>query len=275
MLAETAIRLLRCPLCATALDFTEGSLRCQRGHGFDVARQGYVNLLTGRAPAGAETNEMVAARAEVLSAGHFDVLRDAVAEHAAGPGRVVVDAGAGTGFYLAGALHRAPGATGVALDVAKAAVRRAARAHDRILAAVCDIWHAVPLVDGCADLILNIFAPRNGAEFERVLRPDGALLVVTPRPDHLAELIGPLGLISVDPDKERRLDEALGGRFRRTSQHQYGWELALSRTDAARLVGMGPSAWHTRPAEVAQHLSTRAEPLPVKASVTLTMYARR
>jgi 23S rRNA (guanine745-N1)-methyltransferase len=51
----------------------------------------------------------------------------------------------------------------------------------------------LPLADACADLMLDIFAPRNGAEFHRVLRPGGALLVVTPHPDHLAELVGPLG----------------------------------------------------------------------------------
>ena len=81
MLAEV-VPYLRCPLCAAGLAATGPSLRCERGHSFNVARQGYVNLLTGRAPAGADTVAMVEARAAVLAAGHFDAITDAVTRQA-------------------------------------------------------------------------------------------------------------------------------------------------------------------------------------------------
>jgi 23S rRNA (guanine745-N1)-methyltransferase len=175
---------LRCPVCGEVLAAADQSVRCPAGHTFDTARQGYLNLMAGPAPTDGDTTEMVAARAELLAAGHFDFLTDALTREADellppySPG-LVLDVGAGTGHHLAAVLDRHPEARGLALDVAKPAARRAARAHPRAAAVVCDVWRRLPIADGCADLVLDVFAPRNGAEFARVLRPGGALVVVT------------------------------------------------------------------------------------------------
>jgi 23S rRNA (guanine745-N1)-methyltransferase len=269
------VRALRCPTCAEPFQASDTALRCTNGHSFDIARQGYANLLTGKAPAGAETADMVAARARLLAAGHLEPVARAVAEEArrraAGSG-LVVDVGAGTGHYLATVLDALPAHHGLALDVAKAAVRWAARAHPRACAVVADAWRGLPLADGCADLVLDIFAPRNGAEFRRVLRPAGTLLVVTPQPDHLAELVGPLGLIGVDPDKGERLDRSLGGHLTLIEERRYGYPLALGRDEVARFVAMGPSAWHAEPAALAARLAGWAEPIQVTVSVSLRIY---
>jgi 23S rRNA (guanine745-N1)-methyltransferase len=272
------VRALRCPTCAQPFGVSDTALRCTHGHTFDIARQGYANLLTGRAPAGAETAGMVAARAELLAAGHLDpvaraVVAQARARSAGSSGHgLVVDVGAGTGYYLAAVLDALPAHHGLALDVAKAAVRRAARAHPRAAAVVADAWHGLPLADGCADLVLDIFAPRNGAEFRRVLRPGGTLLVVTPQPDHLAELVGPLGLIGVDPDKGERLDRSLGGHLTLVDEQRYRYPLALRRDEAARFVAMGPSAWHAEPDALAARLAGWAEPVRVTVSVSVRVY---
>lgn len=270
---------LRCPVCGSRFDVEAACLRCARGHQFDLARQGYVNLLTGRAPAGIDTTDMVAARADLLAAGHFDFLTRALSDTAAartpGGDGLVVDAGAGTGHYLAAVLDRLPDHLGLALDLAKPAVRRAARAHPRAAAAVCDIWHGLPVADGAADLVLDVFAPRNGAEFRRILRPDGALLVVTPRPDHLAELVTALGLLGVDPDKDRRLDDTLRPWFQPVETTTYAQPLALTRIAAGLLVAMGPSAWHGDAAERTARLARLPEPITVTASVSLHVYRPR
>ena len=131
---------------------------------------------------------MVAARAEFLGAGHYAPLvrrLAALAAEVAPDEGIVLDAGANIGHYLAAVLDTRPG---LALDLSAIALRRAARARPGIGAVVWDIWRPWPVQDGCAGLLLNVFAPRNGAEFRRVLRADGALLVVTPGPEHLAEL---------------------------------------------------------------------------------------
>src|SRR5262245_60793806 len=133
MLADV-VAGLRCPVCGGRFTQAPGVLRCEHGHAFDVARQGYVNLLTGPAPKGADTPAMVAARSELLDAGHFDFLRDAVATAVAEEVRdretgLVLDVGAGTGHYLAAVLARQPTWSGLGLDIAKPAARRAAQAH--------------------------------------------------------------------------------------------------------------------------------------------------
>lgn len=277
---------LRCPVCGAGLAVapvgTSHALRCPRRHSFDVARQGYVNLLTGRAPHSGDTAEMVAARSDFLAAGHYDVISAALAEAAvtaladsptdAYP--LVVDAGAGTGRHLAGVLAAVPEAVGLALDIAKPALRRAARAHPRITAALADTWQRIPLADASATLVLNVFAPRNGAEFRRVLTPTGRLLVVTPDTDHLTELVAALGLLRVDPAKADRVAASLAGHFTEESTTVHRRQLTLSGAEVATLVGMGPSAWHTDPTGLAARIDALGEPVRVTVAVRLGTYRR-
>ncbi|MFC6015014.1 putative RNA methyltransferase [Plantactinospora solaniradicis] len=294
MLAEI-LRRLRCPVCTRplaevptgrpAMDRTPATsaLRCPVGHNFDLARQGYVNLTTGRVPHSGDTPAMVAARDEFLGAGHYDLISTALARLAtasAGDGpatypELVVDAGAGTGRHLGAVLDALPGATGLALDVSKPALRRAARAHPRAGAALCDTWQGLPLVDGAAGLLLNVFAPRNGGEFRRVLRPDGALLVVTPDADHLGELVERLGLLRVDPAKEARVAGSLAEHFTATDTTVHRRTLRLTRGEVRTLVGMGPSAWHTDAARRDERIDALPEPIPVTAAVRVTAHRPR
>jgi 23S rRNA (guanine745-N1)-methyltransferase len=270
------VEQLRCPVCGGALGEAERALRCGAGHAFDLARQGYVNLVTGRPGAPGDTAEMVTARAEFLAAGHFAPLSAALAALAAAraPGEgLVVEVGAGTGHHLAAVLERLPGRAGLALDASRHAARRAARAHPRAAAAVADVRRPLPLADRAAALVLDVFAPRDGPEFRRVLRPDGALLVATPAPGHLAELRAPLGLLEVDPEKERRLAAALGRWFRREEARSCTFPLRLPRREAALVAAMGPSAHHLDPAVLAAAVSALPDPVAVTAAVRLEVYA--
>lgn len=295
------LRHLRCPVCGLGLTANEATpgVRCPRGHSFDVARQGYVNLLTGRAPHAGDSVEMVTAREEFLTAGHYDLISAALAEAAlaeeataqVGAARstpddmtpagrtpyapLVVDAGAGTGRHLAAVLDALPAAVGLALDVSKPALRRAARAHPRASAALADTWRPLPLADASVAVLLNVFAPRNGPEFRRVLLPDGALLVVTPAADHLTELVGQLDLLRVDPDKADRVAGSLGQHFEPVRESAHGGELRLTRQEVHTLVGMGPSAWHTDPGRLADRIAALPEPVTVTASVRLAVYRPR
>ncbi|MFE9959486.1 putative RNA methyltransferase [Micromonospora sp. NPDC005299] len=284
---------LRCPVCGEPLaETTAGTaraLQCPRRHSFDIARQGYVNLLAGRAPHTGDSAEMVAARADFLAAGHYSTVAAALAEAArqiaygvdgptpAPPAAypLVVDAGAGTGWYLAAVLAALPDAVGLALDVAKPALRRAARAHPRAAAALADTWQRLPLADRSATVLLNVFAPRNGAEFHRVLDPAGALLVVTPAADHLAELVDALDLLRVDPAKADRVAGSLNAHFTEESATEHRARLELSRTEVATLVGMGPSAWHADPARLAERIAALPEPVPVTLAVRLGVHRPR
>lgn len=277
MLADI-IEFLACPVCGEKLAAFEGSLACANRHSFDVARQGYVNLLTGSVkPGTADTAEMLRARAEFLSAGHFAPLARAVADAAlsvdAGVPGCVVDAGAGTGYYLAGVLDALPDRRGVALDISKEAARLAARSHARAGTAVADTWNALPILSRRAAVILDVFAPRNFPEFSRVLADGGLLVVATPRAGHLSELVEALDLVTIDARKSDRLAQAAEGLFTQTNVADVESALQLSRAELATLVSMGPSARHAT-GELEARIQALSEPFETSLSATVRTYRR-
>jgi 23S rRNA (guanine745-N1)-methyltransferase len=274
---DDVVPWLACPQCGAGLVRAGPVLRCPAGHAFDIARQGYVSLLPpgDRGPAG-DSAPMVSARADFLAAGHYGGLARALAaaarEAVTGTPGVVLDVGAGTGYYLAAVLDVLPDRAGLALDVSKFALRRAARAHPRAGAAAADAWRRLPVADGAAAVVLDVFAPRNGAELRRVLHPAGRLLVVTPGRGHLAELAGPLDLLSVDPRKQERLAGTLGPYFRLLERRPHEAVLHLGHRDVAAAVGMGPSARHADPAVLAARIRELPERVPVTLAVTLSVF---
>jgi 23S rRNA (guanine745-N1)-methyltransferase len=274
---DDVLPYLRCPVCERPLDRSADtdavSLVCATGHRFDVARQGYVNLLPGGAKAGsADTAEMLAHRAAVQAAGHFRPVAEAlaaqVAVHLPAEPALVVDIGAGTGYYLANVLDEAPQAVGLALDISKHAARRAARCHPRAGAVVADAWQPLPVQDTSARAVLNVFAPRTAPELRRVLHEDGVLAVVVPAPDHLTELVEPLGLLRVDHDKAADLRRNLAPSLVPVGEQHVTYPTRMTRDEVVSVAGMGPSAWHTDSAS----LAASAASLPDAATVTVSVH---
>lgn len=252
---ELSLDLLRCPTCRTRhLHPGCGALRCPVGHTFDIARHGYAGLLTGTRATSGDDVAMVQARNRFLSTGTYAPIRNAAARLAAdaiAEQATVVDVGCGTGYYLAGVLDRLPCARGLGLDTSVRALRSAARSHDRAAAVAWDVFRPFPLADGVADVVLDVFAPRNPAEFHRVLRPTGRLIVVRPTERHLAELRDRLpAMVTIDPAKEQRLHRALDPFFEGTVTEQVEYTAPLTRLDALDLVAMTPSARHVSRADL-------------------------
>lgn len=219
---------------------------------------------------------MLDARAAFFAAGHFAPLTNAIAETATLLGNDVagcyVDVGAGAGHHLAGALERAPQRAGLALDISKHAARRAARSHPRAIAIVCDTWRPLPIRDGAAAVVLDVFAPRNAAEFHRILAPGGGLLIATPTSAHLTQLAGPLSLVSIDPRKAERIDTALHGRFETIAENLVEHEMLLHHDDIIALVGMGPSSRHMSEHELADRVRLLPAPMAVTSSLLVSSY---
>jgi 23S rRNA (guanine745-N1)-methyltransferase len=185
---------------------------------------------------------------------------------------VIVDAGTGTGHYLAAVLQAVDHGIGVAFDVSKHAVRRAARAHPRLGAFVADVWQPLPLRSGVADVVMDVFAPRNGPEFRRVLRPGGAVVVVTPARSHLSPLVEELGLLSVDDDKERRVARSMEG-FCEVERRTIEFDMELSPREVVEVAKMGPSAWHTRAAALDERITAYISRAPKKQVKVVTRAA--
>jgi len=248
------------------------------GHRFDAAKQGYFNLLTGKGtPFQPDTSPMVQARSDFLGAGHYGQLQravaDAVQRHIAHP-RIILDAGAGTGYYLAGLERRYPASSLVALDISKFALRRAAGLIDAGICLVWDVWRTLPVQDGQVDVIVNIFAPRNPEEFFRVLKPGGVLLVVTPLPGHLEEIAGEARLLEVRPDKAAGVTTALAGSFHETESVIVDYSLTLSHTDIYNVALMGPAGHHLVASELMARLTELPERTLASARFTVQVFRR-
>lgn len=284
---DDLLPMLACPVCAEPLGRVDGGqVGCSNGHRFDEAKQGHLTLLPAKRRAlTADTTEMVDARLRFLGRGHYapvERVLAAIVADATAPG-IVLDVGSGPGTYLAHALRAADGRPvvapdalapvggqptrrlGVALDLSAVAIRRAARIHERAGAVVGDVTERLPVVDGAAAVLLDVFAPRNQTEYARVLHPDGVLAVVTPRTGHLAELAE--ATISVDPEKERRLHDSLTPSFVLRSSEDLTWTMELSAEDVHDVVHMGPSHHHVAAEQV-------FAPTSVTATVTVSTWSR-
>ncbi|MFB6524937.1 methyltransferase domain-containing protein [Streptomyces sp. NPDC056399] len=274
---DLSLDLLRCPACRTRrLHPERAALRCPMGHTFDIARHGYAGLLTGTRATSGDDAAMVQARDRFLFTGSYVPIREVgahLAADAVSGKATVVDVGCGTGYYLAGVLDHLPGARGLGLDTSVRALRLAARAHVRAAAVAWDVFRPFPLADESADVVLDVFAPRNPAEFHRVLRPTGRLIVVRPTGRHLAELRGQVpGMVTIDPAKEERLHRALTPFFEAVVTEQVEYSATLSRPDVLDLVAMTPSARHVSRADLNDGAIL---PERVTVSVLATAYRRR
>jgi 23S rRNA (guanine745-N1)-methyltransferase len=188
--------MLLCPVrhCHMALARAERRLLCPRGHSFDVARSGYINLLQPqerRSKRPGDTAAAVEARRRLHDRGSTEPLLHAIAEilHAS-PGDTVLDAGCGDGFYL-GTLARQTGCDAHGVDISTRAVDAAARRYPECEWIVANADRFVPYAARTFSIVLSITARMNAAEFRRVLRDDGRLLVALPAPGDLVELRGP------------------------------------------------------------------------------------
>lgn len=274
---EEVVKTLICPVCGNDLRENKGSLICSKGHTANIARQGYVSLLGKYSGTHtADSAEMVAARERVLGAGLFDPVAEAIREEVAAPGRLddvegaIVDLGTGTGYYLAAALDAAPGRVGVGVDNSKFAARKAAKSHERAGAVVADIWDEIPVKTESAAIVINVFAPRNGREIERILATNGRLIVVTPNPDHLRELIEPFEMIGVDPDKEERLEKSLLEVADDLDDRSVEWAMELTPDQVRDLVQMGPSADRIDPGLLEELIAGLGERTAVTGSVRVS-----
>jgi 23S rRNA (guanine745-N1)-methyltransferase len=182
--------MLLCPVrgCRLPLVRDDRRLLCGRAHSFDVARSGYINLLQPqdrRSKQPGDTKAAVLARRRLHDLGVTGpLLRGIAGIVAAQPSDVVLDAGCGDGFDAHG------------VDISTYAADAAARRFppgDRLEWIVANADRFVPYADRSFSIVLSITARMNAAEFRRVLRDDGRLLVALPSPEDLAELRSHMG----------------------------------------------------------------------------------
>lgn len=248
------VRPLTCPVCHQPLNLQDRSLRCEQNHSFDLAREGYVNLLLGhkRPKIQGDDKVMLAARRRFLGKDYYQPLSNAINKivlaRLSEQSEVVLDVGCGEGHYL-GQLRPllSAGTCTFGLDVAKEAARLAAKRYPASRFVVSDVNGRLPFADQSIHVLLNVFAPRNPAEFARIAAPGGLLIIVIPGPDHLHELREELDLLAIEAEKQMRVKAQMSGLFALSETQSLTFDLDLSQPDLTDLVRMTPNYWHMTP----------------------------
>lgn len=263
-----------CPTCGAALTLGPRQWSCSKGHSFDVARQGYVNLLPVTQKHSlhpGDTREQVAARRAFLEAGFYTPLAQAVCQAAQRYGskaRAILDAGCGEGYYSAQVGAALPGATLYGLDISKDAVRLAAGKY-KSGTWLCGTAAHLPFPAESLDLILSMFALTVPGEFHRVLAPGGIYLQVLAAEDHLLELkkvIYPELL-----QQEKTSVPTLPG-FSLVESCPISFSFTAGGRQIQNLLAMTPHFWRITRAG-AQRLAAQSR-LTDRASTVLNLYRR-
>ena len=226
-------------------------LKCDNSHSFDMAKEGYVNLL--RKKLSGDTREMLQARRGFLERGFYQPLSDTLNALIAlrldrlSPSGNVLDAGCGEGYYLGRLQQSLAGQEPsclLGLDISKDAIRMAAKRYQAASFAVANLKERLVIADQSMHVVFNVFAPRNPAEFARVLVPGGALIVVIPGPHHLEGLRTELPLLRIEEHKEQHVIEQLQEDFTLQKTLPLNYDLDLQRVELQQLVMMTPNYWH-------------------------------
>ena len=279
-MSTTSFQALACPLDGTPLHCTGSAWTCASGHSFDIASQGYTNLLPvqhKRSRDPGDSKEMVAARRRFLTAGFYRpiaaaVSRAVLADLPADASISCLDAGCGEGYYLrqlAAAVGDGQTLALLGLDISKWAVLSAAK-QDRRPNWVVGSNAKLPALPGTLDRVLCLFGFPVYAEFARVLKPGGLLVQVDSGPDHLRELreiIYP----SLKPERPPDLQTPAG--FSRLPTETLRFSIELTRAEQiADLLAMTPHLY--RASAEGRAVAAALTALSLSVEVRMTCFER-
>ncbi len=283
--------LFVCPLCQSPLQPAADTWRCdgslnpkQTAHPFDVARQGYVNLLPvqqKKSKTPGDSQQSIEARKRFLVAGHYAPLQRLVCQKmgqllgqdasisvpTAKPDKNPVnwlDIGCGEGYYTQAMAQMGSDiiTTLIAADISKPALVELAK----VSKAAGQLWYQqhkdkaenttviYPLVTSAANLplrahsvtgISSIFSPILPEAFAKVLVDKGYLIIAKPDVGHLTTMRDALFDSVREHDSDKFLQE-LAPYFTLIETHRVSTEMTLSATDLADLLTMTPYAYRAR-----------------------------
>lgn len=237
-----------CPLCQLPLTNTSTQLRCDNNHQFDVAKEGYVNLMPAhhkRSKNPGDNKEMMQARRQFLEANHYQPMQQAVAklckQNIHEDATAILDIGCGEGYYTAEIAEQLKEQTNVktfGLDISKVAIKYAAKRYHNCQFCVASS-HKLPFADHSLDAVVRIYAPCKEQELQRTLKANGKIITVTPASRHLFQLreavYQEVRLHSEEP-------EAIAG-FELELEEKLSYTMSLSGEEALSLLQMTPFAW--------------------------------
>ncbi len=273
----------KCPSCDQALilqdDPQPRTYRCNNQHSFDLAREGYLNLLLvqhkhSRNPG--DSDEMIRSRQRFLNAGYYEPLADAivaaVAKAASEPEQTVLDLGCGEGYYMQ--QLRIASATAstklklLGMDISKFAVRLAAKRKMDARLAVDSVYN-IPLFENRIDTAISVFSPISAEETARVLKPGGQLIMVGPGAEHLSGLTALIYEQSL-PHGGNTAGLEKATQFNLLEQIEIKQAIVVTGSDILDLLKMTPYYWHSRPEQ--QEMLAKLDKLETLIHFNINIY---
>ncbi len=260
-----------CPKCREQLERVGNSLKCKNGHCFDLASEGYVNLVLGKI-SGGDSPEMCRARHDFLNEGYYEPFaREISAVIKEFSAVKICDAGCGEGYYSRVIKGENPNAEIVGFDLAKTSVKYASKAEkgksDPINYAVCGIFD-MPLHDGSYDALISVFAPVPDKEAHRILKDGGIMIVCHPGKDHLSGL---KKLVYDTPYDNEETDTVFDG-FEKLLDKRIKYNVTVSKEHISSLFLMTPYYWKTSVSD-AEKL-THADKLDTELDFIISIYRK-
>lgn len=277
--------VLTCPVCEAELTLGALAATCPNAHSFDRARRGYLNLLLSNKKQSAEPGDspvMLQSRRAFLQGGFYDPMATAAAEAviqtlSARPGSEhapqIADLGCGEGFFTARlkqaiAATMSPPPAWYGVDISRPGIKMAP-AYDREIQWIVASLHHSPFRPQSLDVVLSLFAPIDAVDVRRVVRDDGALVTVTPGPDHL-DTLRLIIYSSVKPHPQTPALMAGDTLFEQTSSTRVRYPVVLeSQAQILNLLAMTPYYWHISRATKAHFDTLSRLELTVDAYVTV------
>jgi 23S rRNA (guanine745-N1)-methyltransferase len=261
----------QCPLCATSLHLNPSakSYICENNHHFDLAKEGYLNLLPVQFKCSTEpgdNKQMMQARREFLEAGYYEPLAKAVTMLIdANQPKHLLDLGCGEGYYTRKIeAYSAHPLELQGIDIAKVAIAAAAKKQPNARFIVASS-NRLPYAAEYFDWVLRVFAPSNDDELKRVLKPSGLLLTVTPGPRHLWQL----KQFIYTEVREHALESAVSQGFERIDIQRINYKITPNPQQRMALLQMTPFAWRTD--EKVRQAIKEAEGLEIETDFILTL----
>jgi len=254
--------LLQCPVCQQPLYLTQ-HYSCGKHH-FDRAKEGYVNLCI--PPIRGDDALLVNARANFFQTNPYKPLMVKLQSMVASFS-TVLDVGCGTGAYLEFMKRNDSTLTTIGCDGSKKAIRKAAKLDTQTLYIVANM-NALPLLNESVDVILSVFAPYNSEEIQRVLKPNGQLIVVQPAPNHLFELKQVLyDIVKLNPDTTLTIPGLTSNL-----NEQLEFEMILNQDELQALFAMTPYVY-TSSQQASMKLKALVS-LNIKASFKISVFTK-
>lgn len=272
--------LFACPICESPMRVINlRSLTCSNQHTFDIAKQGYINLLLQQNKTHYDKDLFTARRQIIAKNGFFDrltaMLSQIINNQTTDQGVLkLVDMGSGEGTHLANIddtlqTNFTQSVVGIGIDIAKEGILTAAKSYENVVWMVADLAHT-PLMDQTCDVILNILSPSNYREFKRVLKDDGIVIKVVPGEGYLSELRHHFYQQSSKEDYSNvEVTTHFSDHFHHVEEHTLFYKIPLDPPAMKALIKMTPLTWNISEEEINTFLKTGISEITVDLKVLI------